>query len=498
MSVRLDALAATLDAALVEPDSGSPTFGAGRPVGEIVLTSASHDSRAVVAGCLYCCVPGATFDGHDFAAAAKAAGAAALLVEHPVEVALPQLVVPSVRRSMGQAASLILGEPSKQLTVLGVTGTNGKTTTVHLLGGILGRDGSQVETQGTLTGARTTPEGPELQARLASAVERGVRYVAMEVSSHALDLHRVDGTRFRVAIFTNLGHDHLDYHADVESYYQAKARLFDAAFTELAVVNIDDPAGRRLADAIDAAGEVALVRIGLADAVNLRISGAVSNFEWRGLPVALHLAGRYNVLNAIGAATAAEALGLDPVDIADALCAVDPPRGRFEFVDLGQPFRVAVDYAHTPDALTAVLQAGREIIGSSGGQVLLVFGCGGDRDRAKRGPMGLAAVEGADVVVVTSDNPRSEDAGEIIAQVLAGIPACSDSVRVEPDRARAIELVVARAEPGDVVVIAGKGHEVEQVIGNVAVPFDDREVALGSIRRWLDARMNTGVNGATG
>ncbi|MDA3039419.1 MAG: UDP-N-acetylmuramoyl-L-alanyl-D-glutamate--2,6-diaminopimelate ligase [Actinomycetota bacterium] len=454
----------------------------------VAVTSVSHDSRNVTPGALYCCVRGSHFDGHDFAADAASKGASALLVERRVDVAVPQLLVPRVRLAMGPAASLILGEPSKKLDVIGVTGTNGKTTTVHLLGSILRRDGRLVETHGTLTGARTTPEAPELQERLADAVDRGVRFVAMEVSSHALDLHRVDGTRFSVAIFTNLGHDHLDHHGDLERYFEAKARLFSSAFTAVAVINVDDPYGLRLADETDRTGDVEVVRVSSSDAVGLHLDGPEAQFEWRGVQVALHLAGRHNVLNALVAAAAAAVVGCDPVDIADALCAAKPPRGRFELVNVGQPFHVAVDYAHTPDALAAVLEAGRESRGSPEGRVLLVFGCGGDRDRAKRGPMGRAAVDGADLVIVTNDNPRSEHPARIIDEILRGIPGGSDHprVRVEPDRALAIAEAISRARPGDVVVIAGKGHETEQIIGECTVAFDDREAALGPLRSWLE------------
>ncbi len=467
----------------------------------VTILAVSHDSRQVEPGALYCCVPGEHFDGHDFAEDAARNGATALLVERRIEVDLPQLVVASVRQSMGPAASLVLGEPSRTLTVIGVTGTNGKTTTVHLLGSILGRDGSKVETHGTLTGARTTPEGPELQERLADAVASGVRHVAIEVSSHALDLHRVDGTRFRVVIFTNLGHDHLDHHGNMEQYFRAKARLFTPAFTELAVINVDDPYGQRLADDVETmhlegSQQMQVIRVSIADAENLSLDGPVANFTWRGLPVALHLAGRYNVLNALGAAAAAAAVGCDPVDIADALCAAEPPRGRFEFVNIGQPFQVAVDYAHTPDALTAVLEAGRESLAQPDGRLLLVFGCGGDRDRAKRAPMGRAAVDGADVVIITNDNPRSEDPAVIIDEVLAGVPQ-GDRHRdlfVEPDRGLAIGRAVAMAQPGDVVIIAGKGHETEQVIGDRALSFDDRQAAIAPLRAWLD---RTAAGGGT-
>jgi len=449
--------------------------GGGRP--GVTVEAITHDSRAVAPGTLFCCVPGARADGHDFAPRAVAAGAVALLVQRPLAVDLPQLVVDDVRRAMGPAASAVYGHPSRELTVIGVTGTNGKSSTVALLAAIWEKAGQRAEVYGTLTGARTTPEAPDLQRQLRESRDRGVSVVAMEVSSHALELGRVGGTRFAAAVFTNLGRDHLDFHGDVESYYRAKARLFDPGFTDTAVVNLDDAHGRRLAGEVAAAGGVAVHGYALADAAGLQADGPVSRFTWRGHPVTLHLAGRHNVSNALAAATAAAALGLDPAPVAAALDEARPVRGRFELVDGGQPFHVAVDYAHTPDALEAVITAAREV---TAGRVIVVFGCGGDRDHDKRPEMGAVVDRLADLAVVTSDNPRSEDPDAIIAAVVAGMAAAGDPdrVRVEPDRRRAIGLALSLAAPGDLVLLAGKGHETTQVIGDVTLPFDDRAVAL--------------------
>jgi len=449
--------------------------GGGRP--RVTVEAITHDSRAVAPGALFCCVPGARADGHDFAPRAVAAGAVALLVQRPLAVDLPQLVVDDVRRAMGPAASAVYGHPSRELTVIGVTGTNGKSSTVALLAAIWEKAGQRAEVYGTLTGARTTPEAPDLQRQLRESRDRGVSVVAMEVSSHALELGRVGGTRFAAAVFTNLGRDHLDFHGDVESYYRAKARLFDPGFTDTAVVNLDDAHGRRLAGEVAAAGGVAVHGYALADAAGLQADGPVSRFTWRGHPVTLHLAGRHNVSNALAAATAAAALGLDPAPVAAALDEARPVRGRFELVDGGQPFHVAVDYAHTPDALEAVITAAREV---TAGRVIVVFGCGGDRDHDKRPQMGAVVDRLADLAVVTSDNPRSEDPDAIIAAVVAGMAAAGDPdrVRVEPDRRRAIGLALSLAAPGDLVLLAGKGHETTQVIGDVTLPFDDRAVAL--------------------
>ncbi len=429
-----------------------------------------HDSRAVEPGALFCCVPGRDVDGHRFATDAVAAGATALVCERPTAAGVPELRVDSVRAAMGPLAAELAGHPSTTLALVGVTGTNGKTTTTHLLASILRSAGWTAEVVGTLSGARTTPEAPELQRQLADYAARGVRAVAMEVSSHALDQHRVDGCRFRVAVFTNLSADHLDYHGDLNAYFRAKARLFEPDLAERAVVDVDDPHGRLLLDA----ATVPTAGYSLDDAVGLVVTPTGSRFTWRGHPVSLPLVGRFNVRNALAAANAAAELDLDPADIAAGLGAGVVVPGRFEQVATGAPFAVVVDYAHTPDALENALAAAREVAG--GGRVLVVFGCGGDRDRSKRPEMGRIAAQGADLAVLTSDNPRSEDPAAIISDVQRGIPD-PDRLDVVPDRADAIAHAIGQARPGDVVLLAGKGHETTQVIGDRTLDFDDREVA---------------------
>ncbi|HMS90092.1 MAG TPA: UDP-N-acetylmuramyl-tripeptide synthetase [Acidimicrobiales bacterium] len=317
----------------------------------VELRAAAHDSRRLVPGDLFCCVRGRLHDGHDHAAAAVAAGAAALLVERPLGLGVPELVVPDVRRAMGPVAAVLLGDPSATLDVVGVTGTNGKTTTTHLLAAVLNRAGRNCGVIGTLSGVRTTPEAPELQQLLAAFLAEGRRSVAMEVSSHALDLHRVDGTHFRVAVFTNLSRDHLDHHADMAAYFQAKAMLFEPDRCELAVLCTDDPHGRLLLDA----ALVPSLGYGIADAADLEISETGSRFTWRGVAMAIALPGRFNVLNALAAATVAAHLGVPPEVIAAGLADVSSIPGRFELVHEGQPFVAAVDFAHTPDALAGVL-----------------------------------------------------------------------------------------------------------------------------------------------
>lgn len=440
--------------------------------GELTLVDATHDSRAVESGWLFCCVPGEHVDGHDFGAAAVGAGAAALLVERPIDVDAPQIVVDDVRAVMGLAAAAIHGNPSKSLVVIGVTGTNGKSSVVQLLCDVFNAAGRSAELIGTLVGARTTPESTDLQRLLAQAVERGTDVVAMEVSSHALTLRRVAGTRFAAAIFTNLGRDHLDFHGTIENYFAAKAELFTDGYTDLAVVNSDDPFGRRLlADAGDQLSRV--VTYGLDDAGQLAFDGAVSQFVWRGFDVSLPLAGAHNVSNALAAAVTSSELGVADEEVVRALAATRPVRGRFELVDRGQPFHVAVDYAHTPDALHAALVAARQTAGTA--RVLVVFGCGGDRDAQKRPEMGRVAEQGADTVIVTSDNPRSEDPLAIMAAIRTGLDR-PDEVQFEVDRRSAIEQALSAAEPGDVVLVAGKGHETYQTIGDKTFEFDDRKV----------------------
>ncbi|NNF54820.1 MAG: UDP-N-acetylmuramoyl-L-alanyl-D-glutamate--2,6-diaminopimelate ligase [Acidimicrobiales bacterium] len=459
-------LAEEIGGRLVSPDLGvhARVFGI------------THDSRTVESGVMFACVPGAVVDGHDYAEEAAAAGAVALLTERELNVDVPQLVVPDVRRSLGPASAAVFDHPDRDIQVVGVTGTNGKTTVTHMLGAMLAHLGRSVEVLGTLSGARTTPEAPELFARLADMRARSVSYLAMEVSSHALELHRVDGLRFSVGAFTNLSRDHLDFHPTMEAYFESKARLFGTDLSEAVVINEDDPAGQRLIERRPEA-----TKYGIVQAVDLKLEGPTASFQWRQLPVTLQMAGEHNVYNALCAASVLETLGFEPVDVADAIGAINPVPGRMEWVAIGQPFRVVVDYSHTPDSLRAALIACRFAAGP-GGKVRVVFGCGGNRDASKRPLMGTVAAEGADQVFVTSDNPRLEDPLAIIEAILAGIPD-RGSVIVEPDRQAAIDQAVAQAAAGDVVLIAGKGHETTQTIGSVVVDFDDRIVAVNALQR---------------
>ncbi len=440
----------------------------------IEINSVTHDSRQAGPGTLFACIDGATVDGHNFAQGAVEQGAAALLVQRILEVAAPQILVADSRRSMGSAAAEVYEHPDRDVVVLGVTGTNGKTTVTHMLGSMLTKLGRSVDVLGTLSGARTTPEAPELFRTLAQMRGNGVQNLAMEVSSHALELHRVEGLRFAVAAFTNLTQDHLDFHPTMADYFEAKARLFTTEQSERAVINRDDPYGRELLNRREDASSYSI-----DDAEDLHLEGATATFAWHGRPVTLQMAGVHNVSNAICAATMLDVLGYEADDIADALGAIDPVPGRMEWVSVGQPFRIAVDYSHTPDSIRVALAACR-IAADGDAQVIVVFGCGGDRDRDKRPLMGAEAAQGADRVIVTSDNPRSEDPDEIIAQILTGVPD-GTTVEVEPDRRAAIALAVANARDGDVILIAGKGHETTQTIGDDAIEFDDRMVAVEAI-----------------
>lgn len=445
------------------------------------VTAVVHDTRALTAGALFCCVPGAHVDGHDLAASAVERGAVALLVERPVGTGVPELRVPSVRAALGPVAAAFWGEPSRALQVVGVTGTSGKTTTTHLLAAVMEAQGWSTAVIGTLSGPRTTPEAPELQARLAAERDAGRHAVAMEVSSHALALGRVRATRFAVAVFTNLSHDHLDFHRDLDDYFEAKALLFTPEYADAAVVNLDDPRGVELLrrDLVPMEGYA------LADAHDLEVGSTRCRFRWRGADVELPLGGRFNVSNALAAATAAARLGIDEATIAAGLRAAPPVPGRFEPIDEGQPFAVLVDYSHKPGALAGALAAAREA--APGGRVILVFGAGGDRDASKRPEMGEVASRLADRVLLTSDNPRGEDPLAIIDEVRAGMAVPTDCT-VEPDRATAIALAVGEAGPGDVVLIAGKGHEAVQVLGDRTLPFDDRDVARTALRVRREGR----------
>jgi UDP-N-acetylmuramoyl-L-alanyl-D-glutamate--2,6-diaminopimelate ligase len=441
----------------------------------VEVSGVTHDSRQVGPGSLFCCVPGARSDGHDFAPAAIEAGAVALLCERRLDLAAAEVVVADARASMGLVASAFHGHPSQALDVVGVTGTNGKTTTTHLLAAVLEHAGRSTGVIGTLSGARTTPEAPELQARLAELRDEGRHAVAMEVSSHALALDRVAGTRFRVAVFTNLSRDHLDFHASMEDYFAAKARLFEPRYAAAAVVNVDDTHGRLLVDA----AAVPTTTYSLADVQQLELGPTSSTGMWRGHRLVVPLGGQFNVSNALAALTAAVELGIDEATAVEGIGRAPQVAGRFEVVTTTQPFQVVVDYAHTPDGVDQVLKAARAV---TSGRVIVVLGAGGDRDGEKRPLMGEAAARHADVVVVTSDNPRSEDPQAIADAVAAGAAGHPD-LRVELDRRAAIALAVGEARAGDTVVVAGKGHETTQTVGERVVPFDDREV----VRQVLDS-----------
>jgi UDP-N-acetylmuramoyl-L-alanyl-D-glutamate--2,6-diaminopimelate ligase len=464
----------------------------------------AHDSRQVRPGDLFCCLPGERADGHAHAADAVAAGAVGLLCEHfvpdlpdlPGGRAVQARVRPGAARpSMARLAAAFWGFPSRDLVMVGVTGTNGKTSVTHLLGAVLERAGHPTAVIGTLSGERTTPEATDLQRTLHDLREQhradGLRpAVAMEVSSHALVQSRVDAIHFDVAVFTNLSHDHLDFHGDLDSYFAAKASLFMPERAVRGVVNADDRWGRRLlADA-----HIPLVAVRGGEASDVSLAPGRSWFTWREHRATIAFTGAVNVRNALLAAEAAVSLGVEPDVVVAGLAAAAPVAGRLQVVaaagPAGPPFTVMVDYAHTPAGLEVVLDEARRLAGP-GGRVLVVFGCGGDRDRAKRPLMGAAATRLADLAVLTSDNPRSEDPLAIIDEVLGGVvPSAAEAgaggrLAVEPDRRLAIERALVAAGPGDVVVLAGKGHEAYQEVGGSRLPFDDVSVAteiLGA--RW--------------
>jgi len=431
--------------------------------GALEIRELAYDAREVPRDSLFFCVPGAKADGHDFAAEALERGASALVVEHKLELEAPQLVVPSVRAAMPRAAVEFFDDPTARLPVAAITGTNGKTTTAYLLWSILAAAGEQ---PGLLTNVErrvgtevrevglNTPESIDLQRLFSEMLEQGNRVCVMEATSMASAKGRLEGTRFAVLVFTNLTQDHLDFHGTMEEYFESKRRLFAQAAR--AVVNVGDEYGERLAS---------------------ELPGAITFRPEEGLGgVNLRLPGRFNVENALAAAAAARALGIGEDAIKQGIEAVDRVPGRFDRVDEGQPFTVFVDYAHTPGALEAALGTAREL--GRRGRVICVFGAGGDRDRAKRPLMGQVVAELADISFVTSDNPRGEDPAAIAAEVVDGL-----DLEVELDRRRAIERALESARPGDVVVIAGKGHERGQEIEGRKLPFDDRQVAREALRR---------------
>jgi UDP-N-acetylmuramoyl-L-alanyl-D-glutamate--2,6-diaminopimelate ligase len=460
----------------------------------VSITGLAYDNRRVRPRDLFFCVRGASTDGHEFAADAVSRGAAALVVDHRLGLGVPEVVVDDVRRRMAQAAATFYGEPTSELLLAGVTGTNGKSTTAHLLRAMLEADGRQTGLLGTVGSTvagqpvqlqRTTPEAVDLQRSFRAMLDGGDIACVMEVSSHALALHRVDGARFALGVFTNLTQDHLDFHETMEEYFQAKRLLFTECAAARAIINGDDPYGRRLAAdrEVNAPVTFAIDRPGAdyrASDVHTELSG--SRFVIHGpdasTSVRSPLRGRFNVYNVLGAFAAARTLGVAAETAAAAIAHAGQVPGRFQTIDAGQDFAVVVDYAHTPDSLENVINTAREL---SRGEVHVVFGCGGDRDRGKRPLMGAIAARLADHVIVTSDNPRSEEPEAIIAEILAGIDR---PVAHEADRRAAITAAIAAARSGDVVLIAGKGHEQgQEFAGGLTLPFDDAAVALEALAR---------------
>lgn len=493
--MRLDELVAEADSARIVGDAS------------VEIADLAYDNRRVGPGTLFFCVQGEKVDGHEFAADAVERGAVGLVVERELGVDVAQVVVADARAAMAPLAARFWGDPSGELKVVGVTGTNGKTTSAFLIREILEAAGVRCGLLGTVKQVvggveeeveRTTPEAIDLQATFRRMLEGGDRACAMEVSSHALALHRADAIHFEVALFTNLTQDHLDFHAGMEEYFQAKRLLFEMG-SGVAIVNVDDPYGQRLAGDLDCltfsaegaeahivASDVVLSVTGAAFTVIQPLGGlkvsAGATFRPPAGVVRTRLPGRFNIANALGAFAAATALGVEPDVAAAGLAEAAPPPGRFEPIDAGQLFAVLVDYAHTPDSLESVLREARRL---TEGRVIAVFGAGGDRDRSKRPKMGRAGAELSDLAIVTSDNPRSEDPEAIVAEILAGIDE-REGVEVEPDRRAAIALALSRAQPGDAVVIAGKGHEQGQEFENGRkIPFDDREVAGTELRRLV-------------
>jgi UDP-N-acetylmuramoyl-L-alanyl-D-glutamate--2,6-diaminopimelate ligase len=459
----------------------------------VEIADLAYDTRAVGPGAAFFGVPGERVDGHTLAWEAIERGAVALVVERALEVGVPQLVVDDVRASMAVAADAFFGEPTKELELAGVTGTNGKTTTAFLLHSMLEAAGRQSGLVGTIewiVGRKrraapfTTPESIDLQRLFREMVAAGDRAAAVEASSHGAAFKRLDRVRFDALVFTNLSQDHLDLHGTMEEYFEAKRRLFTGPQPPPAAVNVGSDWGRRLAADLADSHRAPLVTFGLPEEAEVRPEGlevdaAGSRFRAAGIEIDTSLRGSFNVENVLGAVAAGLLLDLEESAIAEGIARVSGVPGRFEVVDEGQPFAVIVDYSHTPDSLETALRAAR---GLGDGRVIVVFGAGGDRDRGKRPQMGSVAAHLADVVIVTSDNPRSEDPLAIIQDVLQG---AGMDVEIDPDRRTAIHRAVGLAEPGDVVLVAGKGHEQGQDIGGVVHPFDDRAVvreALAALR----------------
>jgi UDP-N-acetylmuramoyl-L-alanyl-D-glutamate--2,6-diaminopimelate ligase len=462
---------------------GTPSGPAG-----VEIKDLAYDNRLVQPGTLFFCVPGSTRDGHDFAADAIARGAVALIVERDLPLDVPQIKVESVRAAMAPAAAAFYGDPTKTLQTVGITGTNGKTTTAFLVRALLEADGRQTGLLGTVKSIiggtehavqRTTPEAIDLQRTFREMLDAGDQAAVMEVSSHALELRRADAIHFAAAIFTNLTQDHLDFHLTMENYFAAKRMLFVPETPPAAVINVDDPYGARLAAELEAPTTFALRSD--ADYRATKVATGLSGSEFTvetpdgSIKLSSPLRGEFNVDNVLGALAAARGLGVPLETCRRAIAAAGQVPGRFETVDAGQDFAVLVDYAHTPDSLENVLTAARKLTES---RLIIVFGCGGDRDRGKRPLMGEIAGRLADLAIVTSDNPRSEDPEAILTEVLAGMKDATARVESEVDRRRAIARAIEAARTGDVVVIAGKGHEQGQEFAHGhKIDFDDVTVA---------------------
>lgn len=476
---------------------------------EVEFHSLEVDSRKIKPGCLFLCLPGHTVDGHIFAEQAIKQGAAALVTDRELPISATQLIVPDTRQALAILADFYYGRPSHKLRPIGITGTNGKTTTTYLIEQIWADAGVSAGVIGTIEAryggesfpmSGTTPDVLQLQQIFHSMVEAGTDRCVMEVSSHALEQGRVKGTHFRTAVFTNLTQDHLDYHGTMEAYEAAKGLFFSRlgnTFSErplersFAVLNADDEASNRFAKLTSA--EVltyGIEREAHLQAFNVQITASGTSFELRSFrgnrQVNLQLVGKFNVYNALAALGAALCEGIDLDAAIDSLERISGVPGRVEAVNAGQSYAVIVDYAHTPDGLENVLRTVKEL---ATGEVICVFGCGGDRDKTKRPIMGRLAAELADQIIVTSDNPRTEDPLAILSEIEVGVKEAGISAEryvLEPDRRMAIQIAVDRASSGDVVLIAGKGHETYQIIGGVTSDFDDRLVAKEAIR----SRMN--------
>lgn len=459
------------------------------------ISSIVYDSRQAGPGCLFVAVPGFRYDGHDYAVDAVKKGAAALLVERRLpEISVPQVITQDTRSALGLVGAAFYGYPAAKLRVIGVTGTNGKTTTTYMIKAVLEHAGFRTGLIGTietiigahrLSSERTTPESLDLQRIFAQMVAEECRYAVMEVSSHALELKRTAGTPFRCGVFTNLTQDHLDFHKTTEEYFRSKARLFKQ-LNGFAVINFDDQHGWAMA--VESAAPV--VSYGVEERVQVRavdISVGAKGVSytlqspWGSARLSLPLTGKFNVYNSLAAAAVCLTEGVELALVKEGLESMSGVPGRFELVDAGQPFSVIVDYAHTPDGLENVLLTARAL---TAGRLIVVFGAGGDRDRSKRPVMGEIAARLADMVVITSDNPRSEDPAAICSEIAEGVRRIGSPARwtVEPDRREAIRAAIAAAQPGDTVLIAGKGHETYQEAQGVRIHFDDREEARAALK----------------